>query len=152
AARAQQRAMPVIGILSGQTESGNLGAISAFRQGLGQQGYVEGRNVEILYRWGETQSDRLPGLAADLIRRRVNLIFAGGGIHPLLAAKSATAAPPIVFVAGTDPVRLGLVASLNRPGGNVTGVVIMSQALVAKRLELLHEMVPAATSIGFLLN
>ena len=152
AASAQQAALPVIGYLNGTTESTAPHFTAAFRQGLGELGYVEHQNVSIEYHWVGVQYDRLPALAADLVRRRVALIFAAGGTAPARAAKSATATIPIVFVAGGDPVGAGLVASLNRPGGNVTGAAILTSALTAKRLELLHELVPAATSIGFLVD
>ena len=144
----------MIGYLSGGWEStderSDLGP--ALRRGLGEQGYVPGRNVEILYRWAEDRYERLPDLAADLVRSRVNLIVATGGAATALTAKSATAAIPVVFTTGADPVELGLVASLSRPGANVTGVTFLTHELLAKRLELLHEMVPRATLIGFLVN
>jgi putative ABC transport system substrate-binding protein len=152
AARTQQVALPLIGILSGQSEAGNPQLIAVFRKGLGEQGYVEGRNVEILYRWAETQYDRLPEQAADLVRRRVAVIVTGGGAAAVAAAKAATSTIPIVFTAGADPVELGFVASLNRPGGNITGVTFLTVELLAKRLEMLHEIVPAAAAIGFLVN
>jgi putative tryptophan/tyrosine transport system substrate-binding protein len=152
AARAQQPALPVVGYLSGTTESTNAVAVRALRQGLGDHGFVEGRNIEILYRWAELQADRLPALAADLVRRRVAVIVAAPSNATALAAKSATATIPIVFVIGADPVELGLVASLNRPGGNVTGTTYFSEGLTPKHLELLHEIVPAVTLIGFLVN
>jgi putative ABC transport system substrate-binding protein len=149
AARAQRQAMPVVGFLSG-TREGPLTA--TIRQGLAEQGYVEGRNVEIVYRWAELQYDRLPTLAADLVRRDVAVIIATGGANTVQAAKSATSTIPIVFATGADPVELGLSSSLNRPGGNITGVTFLGQALTAKRLELLHDMLPAAKTIGFLVN
>jgi putative ABC transport system substrate-binding protein len=152
AAHAQQEALPLIGILSGQSEAGNRDAIAAFRKGLGEQGYVEARNVEILFHWAATQYDRLPTLAADLVRRRVAVIVTGGGAASTLAAKAASAAIPIVFIAGADPVERGFVASLNRPGGNITGVTLLFQTVVAKRLELLHEIVPATVRLGLLVN
>jgi len=151
-ARAQQRPMPVIGYLSASGESAQEPRRAAFRQGLGEQGFVEGRNVEIVDLYADTRYDRLPALAAELVRRRVDVIAAVGSPASPLAAKGATSTIPIVFVLGTDPVDAGLVASLNRPGGNVTGVSFLTTLLVAKRLELLHELTPAATSIGFLLN
>ena len=123
AARAQQRPLPVIGYLSGGNQDGNNG-VAAFRRGLGEQGYLEGRNVEILYRYGEYQNDRLPELAADLLRRRVAVIFCHN-TPASLAAQKATATIPIVFAIGADPVQAGLVASLNRPGGNVTGTTFL---------------------------
>jgi putative ABC transport system substrate-binding protein len=152
AARAQQPRLPVIGYLSSNQESdesGDNGAVAAFRRGIGEQGYVEGRNVEILYRYAENQYDHLPELAADLVRRRVAVIFCFGTLASL-AAKKATATIPIVFSTGADPVDAGLVASLNRPGGNVTGTAYLVVELAAKRLELLHEIAPAAKSIGYL--
>jgi putative tryptophan/tyrosine transport system substrate-binding protein len=152
AARAQQVALPVIGYLSGGTESSDRDYIGAFRRGLGEQGYVEGRNVEILFRWAETRNDRLLALAAELVRRRVAVIVATRGHAPALAAQSATTTIPIVFNIGADPVELGLVGSLNRPGGNATGVTVLTRTLTAKRLELLSEMVPTAKSIGLLVN
>ena len=150
-ARAQQRTLPVIGYLSSNEsdESGDNGAVAAFRRGIGEQGYVEGRNVEILYRYGEYQNDRWPELAADLVRRRVAIIFVNF-TPAALAAKKATATIPIVFSTGSDPVQAGLVASLNRPGGNITGMAYLVVELAAKRLELLHEIAPAAKSIGYL--
>ena len=147
-ARAQQ-AMPVIGFLSIESASDSADIVSAFRQGIGEQGFVEGRNVEVLYRFAENKFERLPDLAADLVRHRVAVIFANYG-PTSLAAKKATATIPIVFYAGVDPVQAGLVASLNHPGGNVTGVTDFNVELTVKRLELLHEIAPAATSIGYL--
>jgi putative ABC transport system substrate-binding protein len=147
-AGAQQR-MPVIGYLG--TGSPGVGGIGAFHQGLGEIGYVEGRNVAIEYRGAEDQFDRLPALAADLVRRQVSVIFATA-IRPTLAAKAVTTTVPIVFSTSADPVRSGLVASLSRPGGNLTGVTTLNTEVGAKRLELLHEAVPTATLIGLLLN
>jgi putative tryptophan/tyrosine transport system substrate-binding protein len=152
AARARQRTVPVIGYLSGGTESSDQNYLMAFRQGLGEQDYFVGRNVEVLYRSSETMHDRLPGLADDLIRREVAMIVATRGHAPALAAQAATSTIPIVFDIGADPVELGLVGSLNRPGGNVTGVTVLTKNLIAKRLELLHEIVPEARTIGFLVN
>ena len=149
AARAQQPALPVIGFLNSGTES--AAGLGALRQGLGEQGYVEGRNLEILYNYAEGRYDRLPVVAADLVRRRVAVIVSTGG-PASLAATSATATIPIVFATGGDPIELGLVASLDRPGGNATGASFLTSELTAKRLELLHEIVPAATLIGFLFN
>jgi putative ABC transport system substrate-binding protein len=150
-ARAQQ--LPVIGYLSGGTEGDPLRpATVAFHQGLGESGFIEGRNVEILYRWAETHNDRLPALAADLVRRRVAVIVATASPGAALAAKSATATIPIVFQIGVDPVEFGLVASMSHPGGNVTGTSFLIQELVPKRLELLHQIVPTVTTIGFLVN
>jgi putative ABC transport system substrate-binding protein len=151
-ARAQQPARPVIGVLFGVSENRVSGSLfDAIRQGLSEQGYVEGRNIEILYRSAEGEYDQLPVLAGDLVRRRVAVI-AGGGTSAALAAKSATATIPIVFSIGTDPVEVGLVASLNRPGGNLTGVSFLAAGLVVKRIQLLHAVVPAATSIAFLVD
>jgi putative tryptophan/tyrosine transport system substrate-binding protein len=148
-ARAQQRALPVIGFLGGVAESDSEIIVPPFRRGIAEQGYAEGRNVEILYRYPEIQFRRMPELSADLVSRRVAVIFAFGA-PGALAAKEATRTIPIVFVTGVDPVQAGLVASLNRPGGNVTGTTNLFVELAAKRLELLHEIAPAATSIGYL--
>jgi putative tryptophan/tyrosine transport system substrate-binding protein len=151
AARAQQAAMPVIGFLNSQSPDGFIEPLRGFRQGLKEAGYVEGENVAIEYRWAENQTDRLPALAAELVRRRVAVITTMGS-SPALAAKSATTAIPIIFNVGDDPVRVGLVASLARPGGNLTGINFFASELAAKRLELLRDLVPAATRVAVLVN
>jgi putative ABC transport system substrate-binding protein len=151
AARAQQAAMPIIGLLDSRSPDGMTDRLRAFREGLKDSGYVERENVAIEYRWAENQLDRLPELAAELVRRQVAVI-AATSTNPAFAAKAATTTTPIVFVAGEDPVRLGLVASLARPGGNLTGINILSGELTAKRLNLLREMVPGAARIAVLVN
>jgi len=150
--RAQQPAIPVIGYLSDGSRETRRDYLAPFLRGLAEIGYVEGRDVTIEYRWAEDRNDRLPDLAADLVRRQVAVIATPNGTAAALAAKAATQSIPVVFLVGADPVQVGLVGSLNRPGGNLTGVVSLSGELGAKRLELLHEAVPAATLIGYLTN
>jgi putative ABC transport system substrate-binding protein len=152
AARAQQPTMPVIGFLSSGWQQSDASRLAAFREGLNETGNVEGHQVSSEYRWAEDHYDRLPTLAAELIRRQTAVIVAVGGPTAALAAKAATTTVPIVFTIASDPVKLGLVASLNQPGGNITGVTTLGSMVVAKQFEVLHETVPKAMVFGFLVN
>jgi putative ABC transport system substrate-binding protein len=150
AVRAQQPAVPVVGFLS--SASAEVSRLATFRQALNESGYYEGRNVVIEFRLADNQFDRLPGLAHDLVQRRVDVIVAGGVVNTALAAKAATSTIPIVFGMGSDPVEFGVVSNLARPGGNVTGVTILNRELMAKRLEILRELLPNETVVGLLVN
>jgi putative tryptophan/tyrosine transport system substrate-binding protein len=152
AARAQQPALPVIGYLTSRSRDDDTPLRAHFLRGLSERGYIEGRNIAIEYRFAEYHYDRLPALAAELVQRRVDVILAGGNVDAALAAKAVTNKIPIIFLVGVDPVETGLVASLNRPGGNVTGVTILNIEIAAKRLDLLRQLVPTATSFAVLTN
>jgi putative ABC transport system substrate-binding protein len=152
ATRAQQRAMPVIGFLNNGSSNAYLRLVAAFRQGLAEAGYEEGRNIAVEYRWAEGENDRLPALVQDLVQRHVAVIAATGGTASALATKAAATSVPIVFVLGADPIKFNLVASINRPGGNITGVSFLANLLLAKQVEILHETISKNTAIGFLVN
>ncbi len=152
AAQAQQSAMPLVGFLSGGSPVPSVSNVAAFRKGLSETGYAEGQNISIEYRWANGQFDRLPALATELVSRTVAVIAATGGTASVLAAKAATTTIPIIFSTGGDPVKLGIVASLNRPGGNVTGVSFLANTLGMKRMELLHTLIPKSALIGLLAN
>jgi putative ABC transport system substrate-binding protein len=150
--RAQQNTMPVIGFLSSRSPGESAGVVAAFRQGLGEAGFVEGQNALVAFRWAEGHYDRLPALADELVALRVAVLFTAGGPPSAFAAKAATQTIPIVFSAAIDPDRIGLVASLNRPGGNVTGMSLFPAELAAKSVQLLKQLLPAATVVGYLIN
>jgi putative ABC transport system substrate-binding protein len=154
AARAQQPAMPVVGFMNtlNSADASDLGLVAAFRQGLRETGFIEGQNVTVEYRWAQGQYDRFPELAAEFVRRQVAVIAATGGEPSPQSAKAATQTIPIVFTANGDPISEGLVASLRRPGGNITGITIFGPAAVTKRVQLMHELVPQATTIAYLMN
>jgi putative ABC transport system substrate-binding protein len=147
-----QPVIPVIGVLNSTMSSDGVGLMAPLLQGLAEQGYVVDRNVAIEYRWADGHYERLPDLAAELVRRPVSVIVAGGGLAPVQAAMAASATLPIVFTSGDDPVKAGIVASLNRPGGNITGVTVLTDQLGSKRLELLHELLPTARDLGVLVD
>jgi putative ABC transport system substrate-binding protein len=150
--RAQQSAIPVIGFLSSASPNAYAGRVAGFRKGLNESGYIDGRDVAIEFRWAQGQYDRLPVFAADLVRQKVAAIVSSGGDVAALSAKAATSSIPIVTVSGTDPVKAGLIASFNRPGGNITGASFVAIELETKRLEILHDVVPTAAVIGILIN
>jgi putative ABC transport system substrate-binding protein len=151
-ARAQRPSMPVVGFLGATSPEGYATFVGGFQRGLKEAGFVDGDNVATIYRWAEGQYDRLPGLAAELVSRRVSVIVATGGLPSSLAAKQATETIPIVFTLGSDPVKFGLVSSLNRPNGNITGVTLLAYLLDPKRVELMHELVPDASVVALLAN
>jgi putative ABC transport system substrate-binding protein len=151
-ALAQQSALPVIGFLSSASPNAYAGRVAGFRKGLNESGYIDGQDVAIEFRWAQGQYDRLPVFAADLVRQKVAVIVTSGGDVAALSAKAATSSIPIVTVSGTDPVKAGLIASFNRPGGNVTGASFVATELETKRLQLLHDLVPTAAVIGILIN
>jgi putative tryptophan/tyrosine transport system substrate-binding protein len=150
--RAQQPSIPLIGFLSSRSPGESAGVVAAFRQGLGEAGFVEGRNLSIAFRWAEGHYDRLPTLAAELVGLPVTLLFAAGGPPAAFAAKAATSTTPIVFSAVADPVEIGLVPSLNRPGGNITGMAVFNATLGEKRIELMKELMPVVRVVSYLLN
>ena len=152
AAKAQQSAMPVIGFLGATSPEGYATFVGGFLLGLKDEGFADTENVAIAYHWAQGQYDRLPALAADFVSRGVSLIVATGGLQTSLAAKQATQTIPIVFTLGSDPIKFGLVSSLNRPGGNITGVTLFAYLLDAKRVELMHELVPGAAVVALLVN
>ena len=151
-ARAQPSTMPVIGFLSSRAPGESANVLAAFREGLRESGFVEGQNLSIAFRWAEGHYDRLPALAADLVSLRVAALFAAGGLPSARAAKAATSTIPIVFSAVNDPISLGLVASLNRPGGNITGMSMFASELWGKSFQLLKELIPTATVVAYLVN
>src|SRR5215467_2422779 len=151
-ASAQQPAMPVIGLLNANSEQALAPLLAIFRKTLGEAGYVEGRNVAVEYRWADGQAERFPGLVSDLVRHRVSVILVGGGSDIALVAKAATSTIPIVFNVGADPVAVGLVASLNRPGGNITGFTLISYDVRQKQVEVLRKLVPSANVFGHLVT
>jgi putative ABC transport system substrate-binding protein len=152
AARAQQAAVPVVGFLNGASATSFAPMVAGFRRGLGEVGYIEGQNLAIEFRWSENQPDRLPALAANLVGKHVSAIAATGGLRAVLAAKAATAGIPIIFTSGSDPVRLGIIASFNQPGGNLTGVNMLITEIEAKRLGLLHQLLPAVARVAVMVD